>query len=663
MNPAVLLIDLQNDFLNSPSLEPAAGQIVARAARLLEGARTAGVPVIHVWTTVHRNRNDRMPHWKEVDRWICVEGESGHETPASLLPREGERVIHKTFFSAFSTGELGEILKSLKADTLILAGVHLHGCVRSTALDAYQFRLAVWVAEDAVGSDDPSHASVSQRWLSARAARFASAESCLAFAAEKVSKAKELWAPPLWAGFIHGKVVSNKQLRHSMHCSPCDEKNAVWQFSIAGNQEIFDAVNAARRAQEQWRATLASTRAGVLLRLADLLAEEERILVRIMVPDVGKPIAFVKAEVARSIALLKATASRAGEVLEARCGENSTSRNVPIGVIAMITPWNNPLAIPVGKIAPALLYGNAIIWKPAPAGSAIALELIQLLHRAGCPPGVANLICGDRSTALSLMSDSGVDAVTITGSPQAGYAAQDICTRRHIPLQAELGGNNAAIVWSDADLKKAAVEISDAAFAFAGQRCTANRRAIVHAAVYDQFLKQIEEAATAMVWGDPADAATRIGPLISSDKCREVEEVLERAKRAGALVINPQSGKPHGAYFPPAIVCCDDPAQEIFQEETFAPVLVITKARDWDHAMQLCNGVRQGLVASLFSASSELHEQFLNTAQAGILKINRATADADAEAPFGGWKASGIGPPEHGASNREFYTRTQAVYR
>ena len=180
MKPVILLIDLQNDFLSSSSLEPAAGQVVERAARLLGGARANGLPVIHIWTTVNRRSDHRMPHWKKADRWICEEGTVGHEPPALLRPREGEPVIHKSFFSAFSTGELGRVLKGLEADTLILAGVHLHGCVRATALDAYQHAFTVWIAEDAVASDDPLHASVSRRWLSTRAARFISVESCLA---------------------------------------------------------------------------------------------------------------------------------------------------------------------------------------------------------------------------------------------------------------------------------------------------------------------------------------------------------------------------------------------------------------------------------------------------------------------------------------------------
>jgi acyl-CoA reductase-like NAD-dependent aldehyde dehydrogenase len=337
-------------------------------------------------------------------------------------------------------------------------------------------------------------------------------------------------------------------------------------------------------------------------------------------------------------------------------------------VIGLITPWNNPFAIPLGKLAPALFYGNTVVWKPAPAGTAIAGRLMEILRTAGCPNGVVNLLCGDRSTALALM-DGDLDAVSLTGSTAAGRSAQEVCGRRHLPLQAELGGNNAAVIWADGDPAEAARRVAEAAFGFAGQRCTANRRVIVEASCYDRFLACLETATAELVWGDPQEAGAQVGPLISEEARASCAGVVARAREAASLLVQPHgatSGAARlvgcGAYYPPTIIGCDDPQQEVVQEETFGPVLVVQRAEGWEHAMRLCNGVRHGLVAALFSPSPALHERFLQEAQAGILKLNQATADAGVEAPFGGWKASAIGPPEHGASNREFYTRTQAVY-
>jgi acyl-CoA reductase-like NAD-dependent aldehyde dehydrogenase len=238
-----------------------------------------------------------------------------------------------------------------------------------------------------------------------------------------------------------------------------------------------------------------------------------------------------------------------------------------------------------------------------------------------------------------------------------------------VPLQAELGGNNAAIVWSDADLDDAAVKLAAGAFGSAGQRCTANRRVIVDARCAAALVARLRTATDALAWGDPLDEATRVGPLVSAGACARVASVVERARRAGAEVwIAPshaartQALAEAGAYHPPCIVRGDDPSAEIVQEETFGPVAVVQVASSWDDALRLLNGVPQGLVAALFSPSEERRASFVEQARAGILKIGSATAGVGAETPFSGWKSSGVGPPEHGAGDPEFYTRAQAIY-
>jgi aldehyde dehydrogenase (NAD+) len=345
-------------------------------------------------------------------------------------------------------------------------------------------------------------------------------------------------------------------------------------------------------------------------------------------------------------------------------------RRRPLGSIAVITPWNNPVYIPVGKLAPAIAYGNTVIWKPAPAGTAVAFEVLSALLEAGCPRGVAHLLCGDDSTARILMTDAHIDAVSLTGSSTAGYHAQLLSSRRRIPLQAELGGNNAAIVWSDANLELAAREVAQGAFVMAGQRCTANRRVVVESGVRDRFLSLLIGEVRSLSWGDPLAPETQVGPLVSQAQALRVVRCLESAGRSGLETLVPQrdlavvlglSGIE--TYVPPTIVVCDDPSHEIVQEETFGPILVVQRASSWEEAMKLCNGVRQGLAAALFSNSPSRQELFLEGARAGILKFNRSTADAEVDIPFGGWKESGIGPAEHGPSDREFFTRVQAVYR
>jgi acyl-CoA reductase-like NAD-dependent aldehyde dehydrogenase len=251
----------------------------------------------------------------------------------------------------------------------------------------------------------------------------------------------------------------------------------------------------------------------------------------------------------------------------------------------------------------------------------------------------------------------------------AGHALQDICNSRHIPFQGELGGNNAAIVWEDCDLNHAAAQIASAAFGFAGQRCTANRRAVVSTESFSVFIEELQKAFGALKWGDPFDPATIIGPLISTQKRDAVAKLTQSAKTAGMQILTPQRSLTdhdelcrRGAYFPPTIVVAEDPNEKIVQDETFGPVLVVQRARTFDHAIELVNAVPQGLVAALFSDSAARQQRFLSEVQAGILKLNCGTSDADAVSPFGGWKASGIGPAEHGPADREFFTRVQTIY-
>lgn len=433
------------------------------------------------------------------------------------------------------------------------------------------------------------------------------------------------------------------------------------------DQLISAAVIGAQTAQRNCATMDFLNRRELLNRLAVSLEQQAQPLAQHMAQEIGKPLFYGELEVERTAEMLRAIAR---QEISADETHTATVRRCPLGVVAVITPWNNPVLIPFGKIGAALFYGNTIVWKPAPAASSIARELIDCLRSSGWVDGLVTLICGDEQAASALMSDPRVDAVTLTGGSLAGRKAQEICARRHVPLQTELGGNNAAIVWPDCDLEDAAMRIAEGAFGQAGQRCTANRRAIVHHDCYERLLELVTQAAAALPWGDPLDPATRIGPLINSEKRDRVAALIGRTSRDVKRIIVPRdSCSPPGdrspfsaAYYPATIVCCDEVNHEIVQEETFGPVLVIQKASDWPQAIELCNGVRQGLVGAIFSGSAEMQQRFMTEARAGVIKINQATADVATHLPFGGWKASGSGPPEHGVADREFYTRLQTIY-
>jgi acyl-CoA reductase-like NAD-dependent aldehyde dehydrogenase/nicotinamidase-related amidase len=622
-------VDLQRDYLDAPGLEPSAGHVIHECHRLLEACRARDIPVIHLWTSVTREQDERMPHWKAVDQWRCEVGTAGHAPPGALTPRSGETTLPKTGFSPFTRPDLERHLATGAYDTALIAGVHLHACVRETILGAYERGLRVWVADGATGSDDPLHAAITRRYLAQRGIRFASVDAIAAMLDAADAKTS---VPPF--------TVHQASLPLPL-------------ASVPGTKLIP-----------------AAARAALLEVLAGQLEEQAQELAHAMADEIGKPVYYAEGEVQRTAAMLRTIVQRAMADGDTNHGDTHEVRHRPLGTVAVVTPWNNPLYIPLGKIAPALLYGNTVAWKPSPLSVGISRRIHQLL-RATEPrlESILTLVEGGRDAAEQLMQHPGIHAVTLTGSLETGCSAHEICARRHLPFQAELGGNNAAILWEDADLREAARLVAEGAFGQAGQRCTANRRVIVHAACRDAFLAHLQEETRRLPWGSPLEKSTRIGPLVSAAHGARFRRLLRDAEQEGWPALWPQaprepdaSWRHAGAWHLPVIIPCDNPQAEVVQHESFAPLLVVQTARHWDEAIEFLNGVPQGLAAAVFTQSQDITARFLTEAQAGILKVNQSTADAGLDLPFGGWKSSGLGPPEHGRFDREFYTRAQTVY-
>jgi acyl-CoA reductase-like NAD-dependent aldehyde dehydrogenase/nicotinamidase-related amidase len=646
MKPVLLLIDLQLDFLAATGLQPPANLLVARAALLLGAWRQRGLPVIHLWTTVRPEDDQRLLHWRKAGRWLCVAGTPGHAAPPPLEPLAGELVVHKTGFNPFRPPELAVALCRLGCAEVVLAGLHLHACVRTAAAECLERGYEVLIPEDAVATHDPVHAAAACRWLAERGVQFEPMHRLLA--------RLDGVAPSVW-----------------IHRSPRRTEQILFEVPVASPAEISAAAAAAQHAWTHWQRVPVATRRALLTRLAEHLDAAVPELAHQMGREIGKPLNQAREEVSRAAFNLRDVARRA----QAPACRQETSagevRRRPLGVIAVISTWNNPVAIPLGKIAPALVYGNTVVWKPAPAATGLAQRLLRLLHNAGFPADAVRLVTGDATAARQLASAAPVDAVTLTGAAWAGHVLQGLCAQRAIPFQAELNGNNAAILWDDTNVELAAREIASGAFGFAGQRCTANRRVIVPAAQAESMWHALQQAASQLAWGDPLDEGTVVGPMIELAKRDEHTAIIERAQQEQAIdrVVYPHGARANepwahlGAYAAPVIVNCPEPGHSIVQEETMSPLLVVQHAEDFEQALALCNGVRQGLCAALFSNSPKRQRQFLNRAQAGVLKLNRSTAGVDVTLPFGGWKTSGVGPPEHGEADRLFYTRWQTVYR
>jgi acyl-CoA reductase-like NAD-dependent aldehyde dehydrogenase/nicotinamidase-related amidase len=658
---ALLLVDLQHDFLDRPALAPDADSLSARAGALLRGFRERRLPVAHAHTVVRADGADRMPHWRRRTTHECVEGTRGASPPAPLAPAPGELVCHKQHYSAFADPRLDPWLRERSVARLVVAGLYLHACVRSTALDAYQRGYEVWVAGDAVGTTEALHGELSRAWLAARAARFRSAEEIFA----DLDGAPAARREGLCAAWIAGAPRTGGERGCFAHRDPCRTSRVLSEIALGGAREVAEAARAARKAQGAWAAADPAQRADLLDGWAAALESARARLAELLIREVAKPRRFAEEEIGRAVSHVRLAAQLARDARALAVAPGVSALRRPVGVVGLVTPWNNPLAIPVGKIAPALAFGNAVVLKPAPQASEIALAIARELERAGIPAGLVNVVLGASEAARALCRDPAVDAVSMTGSLEAGRVVAGLCAEALKPLQAELGGNNAAIVLADAELDRVAPDLVRAAFGFSGQRCTAIRRFVVERAVAERFEAAAAAAMGALRLGLPDDPATDVGPLVSAEQRDRVVAAIERARGEGARLVA-GGGVPaalaHGAWLAPALLADADPHSRIAQEETFGPVALLQVAGDLEHALALANGVPQGLVMSVHTRDPRARARVLEAAQAGIVQLSPGPLAVHPRAPFSGWKASGLGPPEHGAWDADFYTRMQAVY-
>lgn len=451
--------------------------------------------------------------------------------------------------------------------------------------------------------------------------------------------------------------------------SPHDPDVVVGRGRHASRADVDAAVRAAAAAAPGWRRTPMHQRAACLIRAAaevDAHAEE---WARELAREEGKPIVEARGEVGRAAQVLRYNARHAdaatGEIFASpRPGEKILVERTPVGVVAVITPFNFPIAIPAWKIAPALVYGNAVVWKPPTSVPLLALRLAQALQAAGLPQGVLSLVHGDGDVGRWLTEHDSVDAVTFTGSTPVGRALAGSCATRGVPVQAEMGGKNAAVVLPDADLDRAVAEVVAGAFRSAGQKCTATSRAVVHGAVSERFLSQLGDAAAALRVGDPEDAENYVGPVVSDAARRRLDAAVARAVDGGAIVRGRATldGSLAGHYVAPTVLSVDSPAGELWDEELFGPVLAVTVVDDAEAAMRAASAGPYALSVAVFTADLGAAMTAMEELGTGMVHVNSETAGADPHVPFGGNGSSGYGPREQGTAARDFFTTTRTVY-
>ena len=448
--------------------------------------------------------------------------------------------------------------------------------------------------------------------------------------------------------------------------NPARPDDVVGRVRPSGGIDLDHALRRAAEAAPEWAGATAAARGEALRWAADRLEVEAGELASLICREVGKPIAEARGEVARSAAILRFHAAAAldpeGASFPPSDGRSLLfTRQVPRGVVGLITPWNFPLAIPLWKLAPALAYGNVCVMKPS-EHSPVCADRIAGLFDGLLPEGVLQVLHGDGELGSALVGNQLVRALSFTGSERTGRTVAERLAGRGAAAQCEMGGQNASIVLADADPSAAAAIIAGAAMGYAGQKCTATSRVICEDAAYPAVREALEAAVGRMVVEDPEDEACQVGPLITdAARDRALAAIGRAVDGGGRLVVGGEAEGEHGWYMQPTLVELDDPVAELAQEEVFGPVCALLRAADADDAVRIANGVRFGLSTAIFTRDLDRTLDLTRRLDTGLVRVNQPTAGVDFNTPFGGEKASGYGPREQGRAAREFYTQTRTV--
>lgn len=473
----------------------------------------------------------------------------------------------------------------------------------------------------------------------------------------------------LHRNFIGGVWREGADARPNIN--PSDTSDVIGSYSQASAADVADAVTAAAKAFESWQFSSIQDRFDALDRIGtELLARREE-LGRLLSREEGKTLKEGIGEVARAGSVFKFFAGEclriSGDLLAStRPGVTVEVTREPVGVVGMITPWNFPMAIPAWKIAPALCYGNTVIFKPAELVPGCAWALVEIISRAGLPPGVCNLVMGKGSiVGEALVGSAAVSAITFTGSVSTGQSIVAKASARGAKVQTEMGGKNPLIVLDDADLEIAVNCALQGAYFSTGQRCTASSRLIVTQGVHDRFVAALKQKLEAVKVGHALEPTTDIGPVVDDKQLAQDLSYLDIGRGEGATLA--YGGRrleraTTGFYLEPALFTDSAPGMRINQEEIFGPVASVIRVRDFEEALAVANGVPFGLSAGIVTTSLKHAAAFRRRSQAGMVMVNVPTAGVDYHVPFGGRKSSSYGSREQGRYAIDFYTTVKTAY-
>ena len=477
----------------------------------------------------------------------------------------------------------------------------------------------------------------------------------------------------IYRSFIDGAWLKTASTKTLPNINPANINDVIGTVELCTREEARKAVEAAYNATKDWRNAPAPARGRIISRVARLMEDNKEELAQLLTREEGKTLAESRGELIRAINVVDFCAGESrrmnGETIPSELPANfAYTIKEPHGVVACITPWNFPVAIPVWKIAPALVAGNTVVFKPASITPGTAVRLVEIFTEAGVPPGVLNLVLGSGSEAGDeIVNHPAVRAISFTGSNEIGVRMYQQAAARGIPMQAEMGGKNPVVVLEDADMGLAVESTAQGAFGSSGQRCTATSRAVVVDRIADEFVEKVVARAKTLKLGDGAAAGTEIGPSVDEGQFNTVLRYIDIGREDGAELLcggerATGDGLDNGYFVEPTVFDHVKPNMRIAREEIFGPVLSVLRVKDFDEAMVVANDCDYGLSSSVFTHDANSIFRFVSEIETGMTHINSATTGGEAHIPFGGIKATGIGPREQGSTMLDFYTEIKVVY-